>query len=206
MFGTQGYAAYPHKCVNPAHLIAPILAQIAGHNLDSGDSNFAPSKIVITDIRAGIETTNVTPSELKLMFNVRNNPLTDKNAIEKYVKSLLKNAGIKNYDLMLNQGSFPFITDSQTLLDSLIPAIKKHTNLNPRPNTEGGTSDARYFSASGVEVVEFGLVNDRIHAVDECVDLRDIETLKDIFVSFINDFNTKIKSMDCHDLHSQVSP
>ena len=188
IFGTQGHAAYPHKCVNPAHLIAPILAQIAGVDLDSGSKHFAPSKIVITDIRAGIEATNVTPSELKLMFNVRNNPLTDKNAIQGYIESLLKKAGIKKYDLTLNQGSFPFITDSQTLLDSLILAIKKHTNLNLRPNTDGGTSDARYFSAFGVEVVEFGLVNDRIHAVDECVNLRDIEILKDIFVSFISDF------------------
>lgn len=188
IFGTQGHAAYPHKCVNPAHLIAPILAQIAGIDLDSGTSHFAPSKIVITDIRAGIEATNVTPSELKLMFNVRNNPLTDKNTIQSYIESLLKSAGIQSYDLTLNQGSFPFITDSQTLLDSLIPAIKKHTNLNPHPNTEGGTSDARYFSAFGVEVVEFGLVNDRIHAVDECVNLCDIEKLRDIFVDFIINF------------------
>ncbi|MGX2982189.1 succinyl-diaminopimelate desuccinylase [Helicobacter sp. 23-1045] len=188
IFGTQGHAAYPHKCVNPAHLIAPILAQIAGVDLDSGDKHFAPSKIVLTDIRAGIEATNVTPSDLKLMFNVRNNPLTDKNAIENYVKSLLKNAGIQRYDLMISQGSFPFITDSQTLLDSLSRAIKKHTNLNPRPNTEGGTSDARYFSAFGVEVVEFGLINDRIHATDECVDLRDIEKLRDIFIDFIENF------------------
>lgn len=199
IFGTQGHAAYPHKCVNPTHLIAPILAQIAGVDLDSGTLHFAPSKIVITDIRAGIEATNVTPSQLKLMFNVRNNPLTDKNAIQSYIESLLKKVGIKNYNLTLNQGSFPFITDSQRLLDSLIPAIKKHTNLNPRPNTEGGTSDARYFSAFGVEVVEFGLVNDRIHAVDECVNLRDIEKLRDIFVSFISNFSKQIKSMDCHD-------
>ena len=199
IFGTQGHAAYPHKCVNPAHLIAPILAQIAGVDLDSGTLHFAPSKIVITDIRAGIEATNVTPSELRLMFNVRNNPLTDKNAIQSYIESLLKSAEIQSYDLTLNQGSFPFITDSQRLLDSLIPAIKKHTNLNPRPNTEGGTSDARYFSAFGVEVVEFGLVNDRIHAVDECVNLCDIEKLRDIFVSFISNFSKQIKSMDCHD-------
>ena len=204
IYGIQGHAAYPHKCVNPIDLIAPILAQISSKDLDSGDKYFAPSKIVITDIRGGIEATNVTPAELKLMFNVRNNPLTDKSAIKDYVESLLKNAGIKNYDLSLNQGSFPFITDSNMLLDSLSRVVKSRTNITPRPNTEGGTSDARYFSAFGVEVVEFGLVNDRIHAADECVNLRDLETLRDIFVDFIADFGGTKKSqnnqsLDCHD-------
>ena len=193
IYGTQGHAAYPHKCVNPLDLIAPILAQISSKDLDSGDKHFAPSKIVITDIRGGIEATNVTPAELKLMFNVRNNPLTDKNAIKSYIESLLKSAGIKKYDLSLNQGSFPFITDLSVLLDSLTRVIKVRTNTTPRPNTEGGTSDARYFSAFGVEVVEFGLVNDRIHAVDECVNLRDLEALRDVFVDFIADFSNAIR-------------
>ncbi len=194
--GVQGHAAYPHKCVNPLDLIAPILPQITSKDLDSGSEYFTPSKIVITDIRGGIEATNVTPAELKLMFNVRNNPLTDKNAIQNYVESLLKNAGIKKYDLYLNQGSFPFITDSSALLDSLCRAIKLRTNTTPRPNTEGGTSDARYFSAFGVEVVEFGLINDRIHAVDECVKIADLEALRDIFADFIADFDSAIRSND----------
>jgi len=70
--GRQGHAAYPEKSINPVHDIAPILASIAGVNLDDGDDYFAPSKLVITDIRAGMEVTNVTPGELKMMFNVRN--------------------------------------------------------------------------------------------------------------------------------------
>ena len=193
IYGTQGHAAYPHKCVNPLDLIAPILAQISSKDLDNGSEYFAPSKIVITDIRGGIEATNVTPAELQLMFNVRNNPLTDKNAIQSYIESLLKNAGIMRYELTLSQTSFPFIMDSNVLLDSLSRIIKSRTNIMPRPNTEGGTSDARYFSAFGVEVVEFGLVNDRIHAVDECVKIADLEALRDIFVDFIADFDSAIR-------------
>lgn len=194
IYGTQGHAAYPHKCVNPLDLIAPILAQISSKDLDSGSEYFAPSKIVITDIRGGIEATNVTPAELKLMFNVRNNPLTDKNTIKSYIESLLKSAGIKKYDLSFSQSAFPFVgaessLDSANILNILYNAIYKKTHITPRPNTEGGTSDARYFSAFGVEVVEFGLVNDRIHGVDECVNLRDLELLRDIFVDFIVDFD-----------------
>ncbi len=202
IYGTQGHAAYPHKCVNPLDLIAPILPQITSKDLDSGDKHFAPSKVVITDIRGGIEATNVTPSELKLMFNVRNNPLTDKDAIQNYVESLLKNAGIARYELSFSQSSFPFITDSSALLDSLCRAIKSRINITPRPNTEGGTSDARYFSAFCVEVVEFGLVNDRIHAADECVKITDLEALRDIFVDFIADFDSAIRAK-LHDLSQQ---
>lgn len=188
IFGTQGHVAYPQKCLNPIDLIAPILSKISSFDLDSGDDFFAPSKIVITDIRAGMEVTNVTPSDLKLMFNVRNSPQTDKNTIEKYIESLLKKANITNYHLSFSQSSFPFLCDSSILLESLTSAIISQTKIKPLPNTEGGTSDARYFSAFGVEVVEFGLVNDKIHAIDECVKISDLRLLKDIFVEFLRHF------------------
>jgi len=68
--GKQGHAAYPEKTINPIHQIASILDKIAGVNLDNGDTDFAPSQMVITDIRAGMEVTNVTPGTLKMMFNV----------------------------------------------------------------------------------------------------------------------------------------
>lgn len=188
IFGTQGHAAYPQKCLNPIDLIAPILVEISSKDLDSGNEHFAKSKVVITDIRAGMEATNVTPSELKLMFNVRNSPLTNKDSIESYIKSLLKKANIKRYELSFSQSSFPFLCDSATLLKSLTFAISSVTNITPQANTEGGTSDARYFSAFGVEVVEFGLINDRIHAIDECVKVRDLELLRDIFIAFLQNF------------------
>ena len=63
--GKQGHAAYPEKAINPVHQIAPLLEKIAGVDLDGGDENFAPSKMVITDIRGGMEVTNVTPGSLK---------------------------------------------------------------------------------------------------------------------------------------------
>lgn len=194
IFGIQGHAAYPQKCLNPIDLIAPILPKISSFHLDNGDDYFAPSKIIITDIRAGLEATNVTPSELKLMFNVRNNKKSDKDSIKNYIESLLKKAHIKNYHLSFTQSSFPFLSDSKILLESLTNAIKAKTNITPKPNTEGGTSDARYFSAFGIEVVEFGLVNDRIHAIDECVKVEDLEILRDIFVDFITDFSNAIYS------------
>jgi len=68
VFGKQGHVAYPHKTINPIHQIAPLLPKIAGVYLDEGDEHFEPSQLVITDIRSGIEKTNVTPQKLKMML------------------------------------------------------------------------------------------------------------------------------------------
>ena len=64
--GKQGHAAYPEKAINPIHQISAVLPNIAGAFLDEGDGYFAPSQLVITDIRSGIETTNVSPGKLKM--------------------------------------------------------------------------------------------------------------------------------------------
>ena len=56
--GKSGHVAYPEKCVNPVELIAPVLVKLAGVDLDKGDEHFAPSKLVITDIRGGYEVVN----------------------------------------------------------------------------------------------------------------------------------------------------
>ena len=82
--GKQGHAAYPEKAINPIHKIASILPSIAGFNLDNGDEFFSPSKFVVTDIRSGMEVTNVTPNKLNMMFNVRNSTKTNQETIKSF--------------------------------------------------------------------------------------------------------------------------
>lgn len=187
--GIQGHVAYPQKCVNPIDLIAPILDKLSNIPLDSGDENFSESRIIITDIRAGLEVTNVTPSVLKLMFNVRNNPLTNKDLIEKYIHALFLNI---SYSLELKQSSYPFITES-ILINILQDSIKQVLNLDATLSTDGGTSDARYFAQFGVDVLELGLKNDKIHAIDECSKIDDIIKLQEVFYNFIINFDKKFR-------------
>jgi succinyl-diaminopimelate desuccinylase len=185
--GLQGHAAYPEKSVNPVHLIAPVLPKIAGHNLDNGDEHFAPSKIVITDIRAGMEVTNVTPGELKMMFNVRNNTHTDKEKIEKYFNECFN--GLE-YSLTLKQSAEPFVTNPDTKVVKLLDkAIEKHTDIKPKHSTAGGTSDARFFAKYGVKVVEFGVINDTIHAPNERTKAEEVIKLADIFKDVLENWN-----------------
>ena len=185
--GKQGHAAYPEKAINPVHKIAPALAKMAGVDLDDGDEHFAPSKFVITDIRAGMQVTNVTPNELKMMFNVRNNTKTTQEEIKAFVAKHFEGL---DYELKLTQGSYPFKTDPNTkIVKKIDEAIEAVTGVQTKHSTAGGTSDARFIAAFGVPVVEFGVKNDTIHSVNERTSVAEVEGLYRVFSHLIKVWN-----------------
>ena len=190
IYGTQGHAAYPEKSKNPIHMLVPILDKLADVKLDEGDEFFAPSRLVITDIRSGYEVTNLTPDELKMMFNVRNSTKTSKESVEAFIKKYIEGVA---YEMSLTQSSFPFITKESILPDLLAKNIEKVTTLNPKRSTAGGTSDARFFAAYGVDVVEFGVKNDRIHSKNERVGIDEVKALYKVFTEVIKSFNKGLK-------------
>lgn len=184
--GKQGHAAYPEKAINPVHQIAPFLSKIAGAFLDEGDEYFAPSQIVITDIRAGIETTNVSPGKLKMMFNVRNSTRTDKEKVSLFIASQLEGL---DYTLKLDQSAHPFVTDATTsIVQTLTQAIHEVCGITPKNSTAGGTSDARFVAAYGIDVVEFGVINDTIHAPNERTSIDEVKNLYTVFTKLIDNF------------------
>lgn len=189
LFGLQGHAAYPEKSKNPVDMIAPLLPLLASHHFDNGDENFAPSRLVITDIRAGMEVTNVTPSSLKLMFNVRNSTKTTQADIKRYIENLFQ--GLE-FSLKLSQSAFPFVTSSESkIVKNLCNSIQKTTTLTPKLSTAGGTSDARFIAEFGVKTVEFGVINDTIHAPNERCGLAEVERLEEIFKDLIKNFKNE---------------
>ena len=187
IFGQQGHVAYPKKCLNPVDIIAPHLSKISGHKLDKGSEEFEPSRIVVTDIRGGLEVVNVTPNDLKIMFNVRNSTQTSVESVRKYLEHLLAKAP---HSLELNQSSKPFLTDKQSLIvQKIVKALESQNGFAPELSTSGGTSDARYFAEFGVKVVECGVCNDSIHAINERVRMSEVEALQKVFLSLLKDFN-----------------
>ncbi len=186
--GKQGHAAYPEKAINPVHQIAPLLSQIAGVNLDNGDDDFAPSQMVVTDIRGGMEVTNVTPSSLKIMFNVRNSTKTTQKEINELIDKTFKNL---NYSLTLTQGSYPFVTKRDSLIvKKLQRSIQTITQVETKLSTAGGTSDARFMGAFNIDVVEFGVINDTIHAPNERTSIEEVEKLYKVFLDLVKNFNS----------------
>lgn len=186
LFGLQGHAAYPEKSKNTIHQIAPLLEKIAAHYFDDGDEFFAPSQLVITDIRSGLEVTNVSPGYLKMMFNVRNSTKTKEADIKKYLEEVLSGLDFK---LELQQGSFPFLTSKTSkIVTCMTNSIKNELGITPKHSTAGGTSDARFMGEFGVDVVEFGTRNDTIHAPNERVLFSEVESLEKVFASLIKTF------------------
>ena len=181
--GKQGHAAYPEKAINPIHNISKVLQNMAGVNLDEGDEFFSPSKFVITDIRSGMQVTNVTPNELKMMFNVRNTTLTTQKEVSEFVA---KNLEGLEYELKLTQGSYPFKTDTSTkLVGKIDEAIENVLGFKPKHSTAGGTSDARFMAPLDIDVIEFGVINDTIHAVNERTSIKEVQNLCDVFKNLI---------------------
>lgn len=184
--GKQGHVAYPSKCINPVELIAPILNKIAGFDLDKGSTEFEPSKIVITDIRGGMEVVNVTPNDLKIMFNVRNSTVTSLQDLQEYLENLLKEIP---HSLELKQSSKPFLTDSKNkIVQTMLKVLESQNGFTPVLSTSGGTSDARYFAEFGVNVVEYGVCNDRIHSINERVKISEVEALQKSFLELLRKF------------------
>jgi len=185
--GMQGHAAYPEKAKNPIHKVAHVLPLMAGVNLDEGDAYFGPSQFVITDIRAGMEVTNVTPGKLKMMFNVRNSTKTSLQDVEDFVNHYFSGM---DYDLTLSQSAKPFLTETdRTVVHAIDESIKKVCGITPKHSTAGGTSDARFIAAYGINVIEFGVINDTIHAPNERTSAKEVEQLHDVFKNTIAYFN-----------------
>ncbi len=185
--GKQGHAAYPEKAINPIHQISPILEKMAAVNLDEGDDDFAPSQMVITDIRSGMEVTNVSPGILKLMFNVRNSTKTTQDKIRLHIDSLCKDL---DYTLELTQGSYPFVTSRDSkVVEKISQSIASVTHEKTKYSTAGGTSDARFIADFGIDVVEFGVINDTIHAPNERTSIQEVEQLYAVFKNLVNNFN-----------------
>ena len=186
VYGKQGHAAYPSKSINAVNLIAPILPKISGKNLDLGDKYFEPSQFVITDIRGGLEVTNVTPGMVKMMFNVRNSTVTSPEQIKKFVEEHFD--GLQ-YDFEFKPSSKPFMTNPTSKIVKLMQkSIQEIVGIEPKLSTAGGTSDARFFGEYGVETVEFGVVNDTIHAPNENTAIKEVESLYLVFKELIKKF------------------
>jgi len=194
IIGRGGHAAYPQKAINPISLSGLLVNAIADKHLDDGDDFFSPSQLVITDIRGGYQKTNVIPTEVTMMFNVRNSTSTNMDSVRTFVETAAKECSIENFELEISQGSIGFVAKKTEFasqsIELLSKCISEHTGITPKLSTSGGTSDARFVAAYGVDVMEFGPINATIHAPNECVSIDEIEKLTAIFTDFIAQFHT----------------
>ena len=73
-----------------------------------------------------------------------------------------------------------FVTKPGPFTDLAVSAIEEVTGRKPDCRTSGGTSDAR-FIASYCPVIEFGLVGQTMHQIDERTPVADLEQLTKVY-------------------------
>ncbi|HAS4358654.1 TPA: succinyl-diaminopimelate desuccinylase [Vibrio cholerae] len=183
--GTQGHVAYPHLANNPVHKALPALAELAATQWDEGNAYFPPTSFQIPNLQAGTGASNVIPGEFDVQFNFRfSTELTDEE-IKRRVHSVLDAHGL-DYDVKWTLSGQPFLTDTGELLAAVVAAVEEVNHQAPALLTTGGTSDGRFITQMGAQVVELGPVNATIHKVNECVRIADLEKLTDMYQKTLN--------------------
>jgi succinyl-diaminopimelate desuccinylase len=189
--GIQGHVAYPHLADNPVHKAAPALAELASEHWDSGNRYFPATSFQIANINAGTGASNIVPGELKVMFNFRYSTEVTAEQLQQRVYALLDKYGLK-YQLDWTLNGLPFLTDSGSLVESVVKAVEQVQGFSPRLETTGGTSDGRFIAPTGAQVVELGPCNATIHKVNECVSIHDLTILADIYQAVLQQLQQKL--------------
>lgn len=184
--GVQGHVAYPHLAVNPIHMIAPALAEMASEIWDNGNEFFPPTSFQVSNFNSGTGATNVVPGEANVVFNFRFSTELTADILKQRTHAILDKHNV-SYDLKWNLSGEPFLTAEGELVAASVAAIKKITGRDTELSTAGGTSDGRFIAPTGAQVLELGPVNATIHQINECVSVDDLNTLSDIYCTMLTE-------------------
>ena len=181
--GKQGHVAYPQRAENPIRGLVALIAALNAEPLDTGTAQFSPSHLEFTSVDVGNQTVNLIPGEARARFNIRFN---DKHTLDS-LKVLIERRAARAADgkvkfrFQWEPSNAPvFVVQPGPFTELVANAVKQVTGRKPELTTTGGTSDARFITAY-CPVVEFGLVGQTMHAVDERVSLADLLALTTIY-------------------------
>lgn len=181
--GVQGHVAYPHRAANPVPDISRLIVAISDEPLDHGSAQFQASNLEFTSVDVGNKASNVIPGEARAKFNIRYNDNHTQASLRDLVETRLTKAcgnRIKARIVWEPSNSNVFVTKPGPFTDLAVSAIEEVTGRKPELSTSGGTSDARFIS-SYCPVIEFGLVGQTMHQVNEHVPVQDLEKLTQVY-------------------------
>jgi succinyl-diaminopimelate desuccinylase len=190
--GRQGHVAYPQRAENPVRGLVTLVAALQAKPLDSGTALFPPSHLEFTSVDVGNKTVNLIPGEARARFNIRFNDKHTLDSLKKLIeKRAAKAAGGKiKFEFQWEpSNAWVFVTEPGPFTELVSEAIAKVTGRTPELSTSGGTSDARFIIAH-CPVVEFGLVGQTMHAIDERVPIADLRALTTIYRTIIERYFT----------------
>ena len=189
LIGKQGHVAYPTKVLSPILEVGPIISNLQAVSWDQGNEYFDPTSFQISNIDSGTGATNVVPGHLNMLFNFRFSPESSHESLkERFIEIIEKSKCEFEIEWTLN--AVPYLTKKTNLLNIIQSALKKVNNKEAVIDNGGGTSDGRWVSPSGAEVIELGPINKTIHQIDEKISLSDLDLLTRIYNQILVETNS----------------
>ncbi|KUL93285.1 succinyl-diaminopimelate desuccinylase [Bosea sp. WAO] len=180
--GIQGHVGYPHLAQNPIRGMVRLLAGLDATPLDAGTEHFDPSNLEVTTLDVGNPATNVIPAQARAVFNIRFNDLWTPETLAGEIERRLREAAgnTVRYEIIFEPtNAVAFLTQPGPFVTMVADAVEAETGKRPALSTTGGTSDARFIK-NYCPVVEYGVVGQTMHQIDERVSLADLRALERI--------------------------
>ena len=184
--GQQGHVAYPEKAVNPIPIMNDIVSELLSLKLDDSLNFFQPSNLEFTSIDSGNYISNIIPETITTRFNIRFNNLHTADSLVAKMHEII-NQYTTNYELTYHSPAEAFIQDFCEEIKHITSIVEKVTGIKPELGTGGGTSDARFIHQYA-QVVEIGLNSSQAHKIDEHTEIRDLQTLYNVYYTFLTEF------------------
>jgi succinyl-diaminopimelate desuccinylase len=187
--GRQGHVAYPDRADNPIRGLVTLIAALQAP-LDQGSEHFDPSNLEFTSVDVGNPTVNLIPGEARARFNIRYNDLHSQAALKTLIehRAHAAAAGRIHYAFEWQPSNADvFVTRPGPFTELAATAIAEVTGIKPKLSTTGGTSDARFIK-DYCPVLEFGLVGQTMHAVDERAPVTDLVALTAVYRRIIEKY------------------
>jgi succinyl-diaminopimelate desuccinylase len=186
--GKQGHVAYPERADNPVMGLVKLITALKAEPLDRGSKLFDASNLEFTSIDIGNKTVNLIPGEARARFNIRFNDLHDQESLKILLEKRALKAGEGKIRFSFEwepSNADVFVVEPGPFTDTVANAIAEVTGRKPVLSTTGGTSDARFIK-NYCSVVEFGLVGQTMHAVDERVPVAELVSLTGIYKKILD--------------------
>lgn len=188
--GVQGHVAYPERLDNAVHRLSAIIEALVREPIDKGSTHFQPTSLQFTTVDVGNKATNIAPGVVRARFNTRFNDLWTSKTLLAHLQERIERAsaaiggnGTIEYEVSVSGESF--YTPPGPLSDLVAGAIRDVAGVEAELSTTGGTSDAR-FIRSYCPVLEFGLVGESMHKVDEKSAVADLKTLARVYETVLD--------------------
>jgi succinyl-diaminopimelate desuccinylase len=194
--GKQGHVAYPQRALNPLPVLVDLLGRLKSRVLDDGYESFQPSNLEITTIDTDNTATNVIPQQAMARVNIRFNPAHSGAELRQWFEATAAEIAVKTgakIDVACTISGEAFLTQPGPFIDLIADVIQDKLGIETDRSTTGGTSDAR-FIRDLCPVVEFGLVGQTMHQINECVPVAELEALTDVYTALIEAYFSKFGS------------